>query len=365
MGERTFLDYVKDGKNGLNEGLPNCFQKFNNILNNTQRGTYYAIGGLPGSGKSTFTDENFVLSPYLTLSKGAGFNLLDDVDWLYYSFEMSKFAKRAKWTAYVLHKLHGLNVDSSYILSRGKNRISDEVYEKVVEVNEFMDKLFDKIIFVQEPMNPTGINKQVFSFAEKHGALQYEEYTGPDGKPAKKITGYVAKNPLKYTLIIIDHVALAKREGGFDVKQNIDKLSEYAIGWRNLFNFTPIPICQFNKGIANIERRKHDKSELAPTLEDFKDTGNIGQDCNIALGVFNPIKYYIEEYIDYEIKNMPDTFRSIHVMKNRDGQEYFTQGMHFRGDVGTLTELPDAKLFQVGLKDYKDFLLPPKPPTQP
>jgi hypothetical protein len=362
MAKRTFLDHVNDGRLGLNEGLPNCFDKFNTILNNTQRATYYAIGGLPGAGKTTFTDANFVLSPYFYLLLN---HLPINVDWHYYSFEVSLIAKRAKWTAYLLNQMFGLNVDSSYILSKGKNRISDEVYEKVVSVDQEMDKLFDKIHFVQDLENPTGINKDIFKYAQANGTLHKEKYAGADGIEAERIESYEAKDPSKYVPIIIDHVALAKRERGYDTKQNIDKLSEYMIGWRNLFNYTPIPICQFNKGITNIERRKFDKNELSPTLEDFKDTGNIGQDCNVALGVFNPIKYNIEEYLGYDITQMPNSFRSIHIMKNRDGQEYYSQAMYFRGDVGRLTELPSANMFQAGLVEYKDYQIPKPTVTVP
>jgi hypothetical protein len=356
--KRTFLDIVKDGMLGLNQGLPNCFNKFNTILHNTQRGTYYAVGGLPGSGKSTFVDDNFVLTPYLELLLTQP-DKLKEVNWNYYSFEMSKNAKRAKWTAYLLNKFYGLNVDSSYILGQGKNRITEEIYEKVVAINEMMDALFDKIRFTQDVLNPTGINKDIFKRALENGTLDKEKYVDTNGLEAERITGYTPNNPQDYWIIIIDHVALAKKEQGFDTKSNIDKLSEYAIGWRNLFNATPVPIVQFNKGIASIERRKFDKNELSPTLEDFKDTGNIGQDCNVALGVFNPIKYNITEYLDYDIGQMPNSFRSIHIMKNRDGQEYYSKGMYFRGDIGRLTELPDAGEFSAGFKDYKDFQIPP------
>jgi hypothetical protein len=351
-----FLDYVDQGRLGGNEGLYNCFDSFNDYLCNTQRGTYYAVGGMPGSGKSAFVDDNFILSPYMFYKKRDG---KVKVKWFYYSFEISYMAKRAKWTAYKLFTDYGLTVDSSFILSKGsKNRISQEVYDKVVEVDQYMDELFDHITFIQDPENPTGVRNTVAKFAEQNGTVHTENYTHPDGSIGKRRTGYTPKDPELYVQVIVDHVGLTKKERGYDTKQNIDKLSEYMIEIRNMYNYTPILVCQFNKGLSGIERLKlahSGKVDLAPILEDFKDTGNIGQDCNVALGVFNPVKFDLQEYAGYDITKMPNSFRSIHLMKNRDGQEYVVKAMHFAGGRGKLVELPRPQNFQLGLQSYNDY----------
>jgi len=350
-----FLKYVDRGRLGLNEGLHNCFNTFNTYLYNTQKGTYYAIGGMPGSGKSAFTDDNFILSPYFFYKTRDG---KVNVKWFYYSFEISYMAKRAKWTAYKLYNDYGLDLDSSYILSKGKNRISNEIYQKVVEVDQYMDELFDHIVFIQDSENPTGIRNTLSKYAEQNGTIHYEPYVSSDGSTQRRRTGYTPNNPDQYVEVIIDHVGLTKKERGFDTKQNIDKLSEYLIEMRNMYNYTVIPVCQFNKGLSGIERLKlahSGKLDLAPILEDFKDTGNIGQDCNIALGVFNPVKYDLQDYAGYDITKMPSSFRTIHLMKNRDGQEYVVKAMHFAGGMGKYRELPEPASFQLGLRDYSDY----------
>jgi len=117
-------------------------------------------------------------------------------------------------------------------------------------------------------------------------------------------------------------------------------------------------VCQFNKGLSGIERLKlahSGKLDLAPILEDFKDTGNLGQDCNVALGVFNPVKYDLQDYAGYDLTQMTDSFRSIHLMKNRDGQEYVVKAMHFAGGTGKFKELPDASMFKIGVANYNDY----------
>lgn len=359
-----FLKQVQDGMAGKNAGLHNCFDKFNDHLYNTQRGTYYAVGGMPGAGKSAFTDDNFILSPY-TYYKALGTPL--NVKWFYYSFEISEAAKRAKWTAYKLYNDLRINVDPSMILSRGKNRCDTTLYNQVAAVNDFMEELFyDHIHFVQDVTNPTGILNEVEGWLKQNGTVHTEEYTNSDGSKGFRKTGYTANGADPHVIIVVDHVALTKKERGFDTKENIDKLSEYMIYLRNLYNVTPVIVCQFNKGLSGVDRQKLAKvnnNDLAPILEDFKDTGNIGQDCNVALGLFNPAKYNIREYggdrdagyPGWDITQMPHSFRSVHIMKNRDGQEYFVKGMHFLGGIGRLRELPVPDMFEAGVVDYKNY----------
>jgi hypothetical protein len=98
-----FLKLVQDGIDGRNTGLYNGLNNLNKYLYKTQKGIYYAIGGMPGSGKSAFLDHCFVLAPYL-FHKGQGISL--NVKWLYYSFEISEINKRAKWVAYNIYNDH-------------------------------------------------------------------------------------------------------------------------------------------------------------------------------------------------------------------------------------------------------------------
>jgi len=350
-----FLQHVDAGRLGMNAGLHNCFDKFNDYLYNTQKATYYAIGGAPSSGKSALIDDNFILSPYMYYEK---LGVKPKIKWFYYSFEISKTAKRAKWTAYKLFLDHGLKVDSAYILSKGKNRISDEIYARVVAVDQYMEQLFDHIVFVQDADNPTGIYNTIMKYAEANGKIHTVPYKNLDGSTGLTKTGYTANDPGEHVMIIVDHVELTKKERGYDTKQNIDKLSEYMIIARNLFGYSPILAAHFNKGMSGIDRLKlahQGKMDLAPILEDFKNTGNLGQDCNVALGVFNPVKHDLQDYAGYDLSRMVNSFRSIHLMKNREGAEYINIGMHFNGQIGKFRELPEAKAFEIGMANYNNY----------
>lgn len=358
---KAWLEHIKAGMAGRNVGLPNCFDRFNKFLYGTQRATYYAIGGAPGSGKSAFTDDNFVLTPFFAFKNDpANAGKPFKVKWFYYSFEVPEFSKRSKWMAYLLYHVHGIKLDASLIDSKdANNKLPQAVYEKIEALDSIMDELFSHITLVQDLENPTGIRNDVIKYANDNGVTHYEPYTTLDGKEAKRRTGYTANDPEERVIIIVDHAALLKKERSFGTKENIDKLSEYMIDLRNMYKYTPVVVCQFNKGLSNIERIKlsiKDGYEITPILEDFKDTGNIGQDCNVALGVFNPAKYNIMTYRDYDVSKMMDSFRTIHLMKNRDGVDNGAIAMHFAGGIGKMRELPPAINFAAGGSDYKNYL---------
>lgn len=365
-----FLEEVRRGQKGMNEGLPNAFSRFNQYIYGTQRRTYYAVGGLSGSGKTGFTDDNFVLSPFFHL-KDKGLST-KHLHWHYYSFEVDYLSKRAKWTAYRLYQKYGILMDSNYILSKGKNRVSAEMYKKIVDVSIEIDELFDHISFVDEAQNPTGIFMEIMAYASARGTFHYEEYdiikdysssTAPE--KGKRITGYTPDNPDEVNMIITDHMALAKRERHYSLKENIDKLSEYYIHFRNRCGYIPIAVVQFNRALTSIERIKFKKELLLPTLEDFKDTSNIGQDCNTAFGMFNPFKMDFEDHLGYPILPnsiqgtrvaFEDRFRSVNIMKNRDGEEWRHMGMFYLGGLGMMRELPMPDLFASGIKSVSSYM---------
>jgi hypothetical protein len=353
-----FLEYVERGRKGLNTGLYNCFRRFNTHLCNTQKATYYAIGGLPGSGKSALADDCFILSPFFFYKQRDG---KVNIHWNYFSFEINYVAKRAKWTAYRLFEKYGVHVDSNYILSKGKNRINDRVYQAVCDVENEMDELFDHIDFHDEPLHPTAIWNYMLSYAKKAGNVQFGRYYDENGVEKSFIKGYQPHDPRHHVINIVDHVALINSEQGLNTKGKIDKLSEYFVKGRNRFWHTQVAISQFHRGLTAVERQKFKGSILAPTLEDFKDTGNIGQDCNVALGTFNPYKLDLDTYLGYDINKTPyglqDNFRAVNIMKNRDGEDWQNIGMYFQGGLGRFRELPHpSKIDQALLLRLKQHL---------
>ena len=71
---------------------------------------------------------------------------------------------------------------------------------------------------------------------------------------------------------------LLSLERSFTLKENLDKMSEYAVRLRNLFGLTPIFLQQYNQSLNSVDRQKFKGVDISPQQNDFKDSSNPYQD---------------------------------------------------------------------------------------
>lgn len=321
---------IESGRLGLNKGLPHGLDRMLEYIPGIQQKTYYLIGGETGTGKSSFTNNNFVFTPIDWYLKNKN-NTDVKLKVFYYSFEIPKedmFIKAINRSVYLET---GVLLDINYVLSRGKYRISDEHYKMVLQHAKMLEEFNDIMIVKDIPTNPTGLWYDMLKYAENNGTgikdLQFLD--GQDYKP---------NNPNEYVLIVIDHISLSLKERGFATKDTIDKLSEYLIILRNKCGYTPIVVQQLNRSLSSTERFKLDR--LDPQLSDFKDSGNTQQDANVVLTLFSPNKYDIKNYRGYDITRLKDRYRALGIAKNRDGEAEKVIGLQYVGECGYFKELP-------------------------
>lgn len=325
------LNLVEKGKSGGNEGIPMGLPRFSEIIPNIQRARYHLVVGESGSGKSAFVDTAYVFNPlewYVKHKEETDIKLKI----FYYSFEISKQRLLTKQISRKLFIDYNLLLDVNYILSFGKNRISDEHYKLVTGYADYFNRLeeFIEIKDSSSTNNPTGILNDLNSWAKQNGKFE----------TINNQTVYKENNPNLYTLTIADHMAIVPKERGFDTKQNMDKLSEYTVNLRNKCNFSFCYLVQANRNLANIDRLKYEKSELAIKQGDIKDSSNPAQDSDAIIGIINPWKYNIDEYRKYDITRLQGRQRFLNIAKNRDGEADGTLGLLFLGECGYFKELP-------------------------
>jgi hypothetical protein len=330
----TLREQISKGLDGHFQGLANGFTRINELLFFIQRATYYLFGGLSGAAKTTLVD--FMLH-----------HAIDDADnqsipleVFYYSYEIPENRKKISWLSNHIYKKFGVSIHPKVIQGKGNFRMTIEEQELVDSEIEHIDEIFKRINFRFEPTNPTGIWKELWDYAEANGKFEYEKYTTHEGKEGKRIVRYTPNNPEAYVFIVIDHIYLAKLERGFTRKENIDKLSEYFIFFRNICGYTIFAVQQFNQGLNNVERAKFKDVDLSPNQGDFKDSTNPYQDCDVAIGVMNPFKMDFKEYMDYDLTKLGSSFRLFKIMKNREEEDNVCYGLYFKGSAGTFTELP-------------------------
>ena len=344
------VEKINRGQLGLNKGLPMGFDRLVQFIPGIQQGTYYLIGGETGSGKTAFTDDAFLYNPY-DWYKNSDTGIKLKV--FYWSLEIDKEIKMTKAICRRLLLQYGLVTDINYVLSRGKNRISQEIYDAVCTTKDHFYEMEDILTIIDESINPTGINKFMLDYARANGKITKKEVFNGQ-KNIEIFDKYDPHNPNEYVILVIDHISLMKRERCMNVKENIDKMTEYLIPLRNNFNYIPVVVQQLNRSNTSADRFKMDMIE--PKLSDFKDTGNTQQDANVIMTLFSPRRHEVQDFRGYDITKLKDRFRSVSILKNRDGEADVRIGLQFVGEVGYFRELPKASVFKGRDDLYRDVV---------
>ena len=150
---------------------------------------------------------------------------------------------------------------------------------------------------------------------------------------------YIPNDPGEYKIIFIDHMGLIDTERGMNLKQSMDKLSEYLAKYlRNNYGFSPVVIQQ--QSFENESNENFTSGRLRPTAQGLGDSKYIARDCNILLGLFSPFKFELQDYKKYNINIFRDNIRFLEVLLNRDGEMGGLCPLFFDGAVCDFKELP-------------------------
>lgn len=331
-------DEVQHGLNGRNSGIPMGFDRLNRYIGIRKR-IYYLIGGLTGSGKTSFIDDAFVLNPYdWYISKKNTTNIKLKI--IYRSMERSRVYKLAKWTSRKIFLDQGILIPVSKLLSWNKDdKLTKDEHDLFLMYKDYIDGLEDVITIIDGPENPVGIAKQIKEHAMKRGKIEsLDEYN--------KV--YIPNDQNEITLVVLDTMNLLKLTKDHPTKKSaIDKMSDELRYARDFFGYSPIAVSQFNRDIANPIRIK--AGDVEPQLEDFKESGQTQDDADVVLALFDPLRYNVADKSGYKLDKLIDDFggkyfRSLRLIKNSYGEDDVRIGLAFLGQVGLFKELPRVKV---------------------
>lgn len=353
----NFQTVFEDGEKGYNAGLTTGIPALDIAIRGLQKKTSIGIASAQKVGKTTLADFAFVINPYLQVLKE---NRLDDVEWIYNSYEVDRINKEYSFAAHFFYLDYGISnfnyegkiypMSHDYLMGKELCRTSDNSIKYIEVLDEhkpmvkeiYLNRIvpifgkYDytgkqiqrgKITFYQEPDNPTGIRNMLLRYANQNGSFVREPYEVHEEDKVitkYKIIGYNERNPRKTTIVITDHVRKLRYERGFNMKQTMDKWFEYSTEFVNLCNFTMINIGHSNRNVSNVDRLKFAGETIYPTADDCKDSGNMPEESHIFLTMFNPNdeKYNLKRHFGVQIvdgagNQVNPNYRSIHIADAR------------------------------------------------
>jgi len=325
---------VQAGLDGRNNGIPMGFDRLNRYIG-IRKSMYTLIGGLTGSGKTSFVDDAYVLNPFdwYIGQKNPKIKLRI----IYRSMERSKTYKLAKWVSRKIFLDQGIIVPVPKLLGWTDKMTKDE-HDLFLMYEDYMGQMNDVISIIDGPENAVGIAKELKAHALENGSIeQLDQYN--------KV--YVPTNENELTIVVIDHIGLLKTTQAQPTKkQAIDKMSDELRYARDFYGYTPVVVSQFNRDISNPIRIKN--GDVEPQLEDFADSSSTQNDADVVLALFDPMRYKVEDPSGYDLNKLRDEygakyFRSLRLIKNSYGEDDIRIGLGFLGQIGMFKELPKRK----------------------
>lgn len=359
MDFKSIYDKLVINKQNHDSGYYNCIpfmgmERLEMYLPGIEQSTYYLLAAASGVGKSKLARYLFIHNPIVFLENNPDSGI--ELDILYFSLEESKEKILLAEISKYLFTKYGLTLSIKQLASVGRyNVISAADLEKVKEAEAHVKKFLDRVTIYDSVRNATGIYKTVRNFAMTVGTYYDKEgkpltptevmqVTGGVGETYKKVSYYKLHNPKHYVIIMTDHLGLLQPENGETLWQTMGKMSSsYNLHFRDKFGFIPVVIQQLAADKERVESNFQGKTiedKLEPSLDSLGDNKTTARDVNVALGLFDPARYKIDNHNGYDITRLKDRYRSMNIMKSRDGIANKKLPLFFNGAVDFFKEMP-------------------------
>ena len=268
---------------------------------------------------------------------------------IYFALEEAVQKVIERYMSYLLYKLDGIRLAPTDLRSTSVDYpVPQEALDKL-QSPEYQERLrfFEECVqFETEDTNPTGILRVCEAYAKKVGTYKSHkiESKGNVFKEVDVFDSYVPDDPNHYKIVIIDHIGLVDKEQGFKTKDAVDKMSEYFVKYlRNRYRFTCVAIQQQAAEAEGLEAVKQTK--MVPTAGYLSDSKYTTRDCDLAIGLFDPSKFGLPNWLGYKIQDTDGTglrnyARFLYVIANRNGEMGGVCPLFFDGAVCDFEELP-------------------------
>ena len=219
-------------------------------------------------------------------------------------------------------------------------KLTKEEYSLVLKQKNYIDCLLNDYVTIYEGAKSPN---EFYSIMKTH--LESKGKYDKVSKNGKEYRHYIKNIDGEIIIPVIDHGNLIKTTQALpSKKQAIDKTVEMVQGFRDLESCSPFWVAQVNRSISSVSRLKDNEHELM--LEDVKESGDIGDACDLAMSLFDPIKYGQSSKTGYKPIDFIDKsdgsnyFRSVQILKSTYGQDSLRIPLAFNGFCGQFKELP-------------------------
>ena len=280
MSENSLVQWaitnLKKRRQNLLDGkinsIPSPFKRFSNDFIGLEQGMSMGITSFSKSGKTQVT-LYLLFEAFLYACEHPSQVKLKV---FYYPLEETDERIFNRFQSWLLFKLDKIRISPSNLRSTRNEEPLPEYVLKLLESEKYINyfSAFEKCFSFSNVSNPTGIMKEMKTYAKEHGTTFKKKVEYSD---TEVFDYYEQEDPTEYRVVVIDHISLLDSERGLSKKETIDKMSEYLTKYlRNRYNFTTIVIQQ-----QSTENESNDSVKLGrirPSSSGLSDSKYVARD---------------------------------------------------------------------------------------
>lgn len=330
--------------------IENLYPDLYRVIPGWLKGVIHCVTAGSGVGKTKFTKWSFVVWSYKYCKANnmpfhcIYFAMEESVEkfWISVQCDLIKEQFGLSLTYYQYKKLHP--------------GFTDEHQNALDAVQPEIEDMKKHIHVIDHIFNPTGMYKYVRDYVNKlgrriEGVVEMDDL----GNKYQSFT-FEYFNSDTQVLVVTDHIGCINPEksafGDVSTKhQAIGKWSEYCYKFiAKKYDCIVVNVHQQEMTGDSGDNIKLGRPE--PTLDKLGVNKLVGQEYMVVFGLFNPARVNppIPMYHNYNIPLFKGHFRTVHVLKHRDGDEGDIKAMYFHGTSNKYEELPTAQIDSGGKK---------------
>ena len=311
-----------------------------------------------GAGKSSLLDTMILNACESHMNSPTTFKMKPDFQ--LFSMERASKIRVAKWVSFFVFRHEGVEIQIPRMLGWWNEKLSKKEHELILSQKDRIDCLLNDYVTIHDGAKSS---KAIYKIMKDHfeDVGEYDKIKAIDKKSGKErqVEIYIPNNPDIVVVPAFDHGNLIKTSQEYTTKKSaIDKTVEFVQGFRDLEGAAPIWISQVNRAISGVTRSKDSEQELQ--LEDVKESGDIVDACDIAISLFDPLKYKQSSKTGYSPEDFVDKdngnnfFRSAQILKSSYGADGIRIPLAFNGFCGEFKEM--GKRSDLTESQYQDLI---------
>lgn len=330
---RRTYEQIDRGRSNIVHGVQTKIPKYDEFLDGTTWGKIYLYGAETAVGKTAFIRDKHMHTVYEEYKRINDTNRLD-VLFIDFSLEITPVISMAG----AISRKFFMDYDKVVPYRKILKGLGDEDKRIADGMREYFEDFERKLLVFDDDITPNRFHDVLMDIAKANGTFSRE---------APFISGcgtWTPNNPNKLIVVTVDTINLAEMDSGHTtIKSTIDRISRICVYFRNKCNFFFAIAQQFNAEISAVDRSRY--GIKTPLLRDFEDSKRTVKDADVVFGLYDPMRHMKEEetvFRGYDISILKSWFRSLHILKNREGESQKFIPLKFDGAVGIFTQLPDA-----------------------